>query len=63
MVVAPERHVLFAFSPKHNSKAVDQILAGYKGYLVADAHAVYDHLYKSGEIVEVGRIGRINAIS
>ena len=54
VVVAPERHVLFAFSPKHNSKAVDQILAGYKGYLVADAHAVYEHLYKSGEIVEVG---------
>ena len=24
------------------------------GYLVADAHAVYDHLYKTGAVVEVG---------
>jgi hypothetical protein len=41
-VVAPEKHVLYAYSPKHDSAAVDRILAGYKGYLVADAHSVYD---------------------
>ena len=29
------------------------MLAGYHGYLVADAHVVYDHLYESGEVVEV----------
>ncbi len=29
------------------------MLAGYHGYLVADAHAVYDHLYRSGRVVEV----------
>ena len=29
------------------------MLAGYRGYLVADAHAVYDHLYQSGHVVEV----------
>jgi hypothetical protein len=27
---------------------------GFKGYLVADAHTVYDHLYTSGDVVEVG---------
>ncbi|MEW6268343.1 MAG: IS66 family transposase [Thermodesulfobacteriota bacterium] len=54
VVVAPERHVLYAYSPKHDSAAVDRLLAGYRGHLVADAHAVYDHLYKSGLVVEVG---------
>ncbi len=39
VLVAPERHVL---------------LTGYKGHLVADAHSVYDHLYKSGDVIEVG---------
>jgi hypothetical protein len=53
VLVAPERHVLFAYSAKHDSEAVDRMLAGYRGYLVADAHSVYDHLYRSGDVVEV----------
>jgi transposase len=52
-VIAPERHVLYAYSPRHDSAAVDAILKGYKGHVVADAHAVYDHLYESGDAVEV----------
>ena len=52
-LIAPERHVLFAYSAKHDKKAVDRMLSGYRGYLVADAHAVYDHLYQSGHVVEV----------
>lgn len=52
VVVAPGRHVLYGFSHKHDSEAVDRLLAGYKGYLVADAHAVYDHLYRDGTVVE-----------
>ncbi len=52
VVVAPGRHVLYGFSHKHDSEAVDRLLAGYKGYLVADAHAVYDHLYRDGSVVE-----------
>ena len=54
VVAAPEKHVLFGFSPKHNSEAVDALLRDYKGYLVADAHTVYDHLFKSGEVKESG---------
>ena len=54
VVASPERHVLFGYSPKHNSAAVDALLDGYQGTLVADAHAVYDHLYESGKIVEAG---------
>jgi transposase len=54
VVVAPGKHVLFAFSPKHNGKAVDELLAGYQGFLVADAHSVYEHLYEDGTVLEVG---------
>jgi transposase len=54
VVVAPGRHVLFGYQPKHDSDAVDALLEGYKGFLVADAHSVYDHLYASGEVMEVG---------
>ena len=54
VVAAPDRHVLFGYSPKHDSAAVDALLKGYRGTLVADAHAVYDHLYADGAIVEAG---------
>ncbi len=55
VLVAPELHVLFKFSKKHDSAAVDDLLAGYGGYVVADAHVVYDHLYleNGGSAVEV----------
>jgi transposase len=53
VLIAPQKHVLFRYTPKHDSAAVDTMLSGYKGYLVADAHAVYDHLFVSGEIIEV----------
>ena len=48
-----ERHVLFEFTRDHTSDAVDDVLAGYQGFLVADAHVVYDHLYATGDVVEV----------
>jgi hypothetical protein len=54
VVVAPEMHVLFGYSKKHNAAAVDELLLGYEGYLVADAHSVYDHLYATGKVQEVG---------
>lgn len=54
VAVAPEKHVLFRYSRHHDSAAVDDLLAGYTGYLVAYAHAVYDHLYANGAVVEVG---------
>ena len=53
VLVAPEKHVLYRFSERHDSAAVDELLRGYAGYLVADAHAVYDHLYKDGTVTEV----------
>lgn len=53
VVVAPGKHVLFGYSRKHDAAAVDQLLAGFKGHLVADAHSVYLHLYETGDIIEV----------
>ena len=46
--------MLFRYTRRHDSAAVDGLLPGYAGYLVADAHAVYDHLYRKGDIIEVG---------
>ena len=58
VLVAPERHVLYRYSHTHDNDAVDRLLAGYKGYLVADAATVYDHLYKTGDVIEVAcRVG------
>lgn len=54
VLVAPDRHVLFRYSRRHNGEAVDELLPGYEGYLVADAHSVYDHLYVDGTVIEVG---------
>ena len=54
VVIAPLLHVLFFYTKTHDSGATDRILSEYKGYLVADAHSIYDHLYKEGEIIEVG---------
>ena len=53
VLVAPEKHVLFQYTKRHDKKAVDKILSGYQGYLVCDAHSVYDHLYIGGDILEV----------
>lgn len=53
VLVAPDRHVLFEYTRDHTSAAVDEVLSDYQGCLVADAHAVYDHLYKRGDVIEV----------
>jgi transposase len=54
VVAAPETHVIFAYTPKQNADVVGALLAGYKGTLVVDAHAVYNHLFKSGDVIEAG---------
>ena len=54
VVASPERHVLFGYSPKHDAAAVDKLLAGFTGKLVADAHSVFNHLYETGDVIECG---------
>jgi transposase len=53
VLVAPDLHVLFQYSSRHDSAAVDGLLKGYEGFLVADAHSVYDHVFKDGKVTEV----------
>ena len=52
VLVAPEKHVLYKVTSRHDNAAVDSVLKGYTGYLVADAATVYDHLYAQGEMKE-----------
>ena len=54
VLVAPRRHVLFKFSLHHDGAAIDQLLGGYTGIIVADAHKVYDHLFGEGKASEAG---------
>jgi transposase len=54
VLVAPPKHVLFQFSEKHDSAAVDRLLPGYRGTVVADAHVVYDHIYGADKATEAG---------
>ncbi len=53
VLVAPERHVLYRYTKEHTAKAVDVLLPGYSGHLVADAHSVYEHLYRDLGVIEV----------
>lgn len=54
VVVAPERHVLFGYSKKHDSQAVKKLIGDYRGTVVADAHSVFDFLYAKGDVTEAG---------
>jgi transposase len=54
VLVVPERHVLYRYSRRHDKPAVDALLPNYVGYLVVDAHTVYDHLFVEGRVIEVG---------
>jgi len=47
-------YVVFEFTPHHRQEAPLAFLAGYEGYLQADAYPGYDVLYESGKIYEVG---------
>jgi uncharacterized protein YecE (DUF72 family) len=47
---------VFAFCRDHTAAAIDAFLQAnaYRGYLSADAHNLYDHLFADGAIVERG---------
>lgn len=46
--------VVFDYTPDRSRDGPTRFLAGYKGYLQADAYAGYDSLYAGGEVIEVG---------
>jgi transposase len=47
---------VFDFCRDHSASGIDAFLQanGYRGYLNADAHNLYDHLFRSGSIIELG---------
>ena len=47
-------YVVYCYSPDHSAAWPQEIFQDFKGYLQADAASVYDHLYKSKQIIEVG---------
>jgi transposase len=53
VVLADKDHVFFEYQPKHTSAAVCAMFKGFKGYIQADAHCVYDALFR-GEAVGDG---------
>lgn len=54
VLLADRDHVIFRPSADHTSEAVQTLLKGYKGRVLADAATVFDQLYTTGEIIEVG---------
>jgi transposase len=50
VVLAEKDHIFFEYQPKHTSDAVCAMFKGFKGYIQADAHCVYDALFR-GEAV------------
>jgi hypothetical protein len=45
-VLADNDHVFFEYQPKHTSAAVCDMFRGFTGYIQADAHAVYDAVFR-----------------
>lgn len=54
VLVADRDHVLFRFTPRHTQDGPKEFLRGYKGYVLADAHNVYELLYRTEDVTEVG---------
>lgn len=46
VVLADQDHVFFEYQPKHTSAAVCEMFRGFKGYIQADAHCVYDAIFR-----------------
>jgi hypothetical protein len=54
VVLADRDHVFFDYQAKHTSDAVCAMFRGFGGYLLSDAHVIYDALHR-GEAVEPGK--------
>jgi transposase len=46
VTLADKDHVFLDFQPKHTSLTVWQMFKGFSGYVQADAHVIYDALFK-----------------
>ena len=46
VVLADKDHVFFEYKRRHNSDAVCEMFRGFGGYILADAHCIYDALFR-----------------
>jgi transposase len=54
VVIAQRDHVLFRYTKKHDGSVPADMLAGFRGYVIADASSVYHELYRNEPaIIEV----------
>jgi len=53
-LITDRDHILFHPSATHDGEAVKELLAGFEGYLLADASSVYDALYGPTAMTGVG---------
>lgn len=52
VVLADKDHIFFEYQPKHTSDAVCAMFKGFKGYIQADAHCIYDALFRGKTVGE-----------
>jgi transposase len=52
VVLADKKHIFFEFQAKHTSAVVCEMFRGFSGYIQADAHAIYDALFRGDAIDE-----------
>ena len=50
VVLADKKHVFFEYQAKHTSAAVCDMFRGFSGYVQADAHAIYDALFRGDAV-------------
>ncbi len=50
VVLADKKHIFFEFQSKHTSAAVCEMFRGFSGYIQADAHTIYDALFRGDAI-------------
>jgi len=50
VVLADKKHVFFEYQPKHTSAAVCDMFRGFSGYIQADAHVIYDALFRGDAV-------------
>lgn len=55
VVLADKKHIFFEFQPKHTSAAVCEMFRGFSGYIQADAHAIYDALFRGDAVDDDGQ--------
>lgn len=55
VVLADKKHVFFEYQAKHTSAAVCEMFRGFSGYIQADAHTIYDALFR-GDAVDDGEV-------